>query len=45
MALERVAFLPFGLLMDLYRFDLFSGKIAYNDWNEHWERLRYNPVY
>lgn len=40
MALERIAFLPFGLLIDLYRYDLFSGKIAEDNWNEHWEELR-----
>lgn len=41
MALERIAFLPFGLLMDFYRYDLFSGKIAKSDWNAHWEKLRF----
>lgn len=40
MALERVAFLPFGLLIDLYRYDLFSGKVSDDKWNEHWETLR-----
>lgn len=40
MALERIAFLPFGLLIDLYRYDLFSGKVAKSDWNAHWEMLR-----
>lgn len=41
MALERVAFLPFGLLLDLYRFDLFEGKVPSHKWNSHWEQLRY----
>lgn len=40
MALERVAFLPFGLLIDLYRYDLFSGNVSENNWNKHWEELR-----
>lgn len=40
MALERIAFLPFGLLIDLYRYDLFSGQISENNWNGHWEELR-----
>lgn len=40
MALERVAFLPFGFLIDLYRYDLFSGKVSEEDWNQHWEKLR-----
>lgn len=41
MALERVAFLPFGLLIDLYRYDLFSGKVPETKWNAHWEHLRF----
>lgn len=40
MALERVAFLPFGLLVDLYRYDLFAGNVPEQDWNKHWEQLR-----
>lgn len=40
MALERVAFLPFGLLMDQYRWDIFSGKTPESQWNKHWELLR-----
>lgn len=40
MALQRVAFLPFGLLIDLYRWDLFSGKVPESQWNSHWEELR-----
>lgn len=40
MALERIAFLPFGFLIDLYRYDLFSGKITEDNWNTHWEQLR-----
>lgn len=40
MALERVAFLPFGMLIDLYRWDVFSGKVPEDNWNGHWERLR-----
>lgn len=40
MALERVSFLPFGLLIDLYRWDIFSGKVPESDWNKHWWKLR-----
>lgn len=40
MALDRVAFLPFGLLIDLYRWDVFSGKVPESQWNQHWEHLR-----
>lgn len=40
MALERVAFLPFGLLIDKFRWDLFSGKTPETEWNKHWWDLR-----
>lgn len=40
MALERVAFLPFGLLIDKWRWDVFSGDVAEDKWNEHWWKLR-----
>lgn len=40
MALERVAFLPFGLLIDKYRWDIFSGAVPENQWNQHWWKLR-----
>lgn len=41
MALERVAFLPFGLLIDLYRYGIFNGTTPDNQWNQQWEILRY----
>lgn len=40
MALERVAFLPFGLLIDKWRWDLFSGETPTSQWNQHWWELR-----
>jgi peptidyl-dipeptidase A len=40
MALERVAFLPFGLLIDKWRWDVFSGKVEEKEWNAHWWKLR-----
>jgi peptidyl-dipeptidase A len=40
MALERVAFLPFGLLIDKWRWDLFSGETPETQWNQHWWELR-----
>ncbi|KAF5284087.1 hypothetical protein FQA39_LY17136 [Lamprigera yunnana] len=40
MALERVAFLPFGLLIDKWRWDVFSGKVADTKWNTHWWHYR-----
>lgn len=39
-ALERIAFLPFGLLVDKWRWDVFSGKVHENEWNAHWWALR-----
>jgi len=39
-ALQKVAFLPFGLLIDLWRWDVFSGKTNESQWNTHWWELR-----
>jgi len=39
-ALEKVAFLPFGLVVDKWRWDVFSGKVAPEQYNEHWWALR-----
>jgi peptidyl-dipeptidase A len=39
-ALEGVAFLPFGLLVDEWRWDVFSGKVPPERWNERWWELR-----
>ncbi|KAK5650646.1 hypothetical protein RI129_001675 [Pyrocoelia pectoralis] len=41
MALERVAFLPFGLLIDKWRWDVFSGKVNQSEWNEQWWKYSY----
>jgi peptidyl-dipeptidase A len=40
MALEKVAFLPFGLLIDKWRWDVFSGKVQPTDYNAAWWKLR-----
>ncbi|MDP9033647.1 MAG: M2 family metallopeptidase [Myxococcota bacterium] len=40
MALDKVAFLPFGLLEDKWRWDVFSGKISPVEYNAAWWRLR-----
>ncbi|XP_062535785.1 angiotensin-converting enzyme-like [Armigeres subalbatus] len=47
MALERVAFLPFGYLIDQWRWDVFSGAVNESEWNSHWWSLRekYQKVY
>jgi peptidyl-dipeptidase A len=39
-ALEKVAFLPFGLLIDKWRWDVFSGKTKPGDYNKAWWELR-----
>jgi len=39
-ALERVAFLPFGLMIDQWRWKVFSGEIAPADYNQAWWALR-----
>jgi peptidyl-dipeptidase A len=39
-ALEKIAFLPFGLLVDKWRWDVFSGKVAPADYNKRWWELR-----
>ncbi|HVG60324.1 MAG TPA: M2 family metallopeptidase [Hyalangium sp.] len=39
-ALEKVAFLPFGLLIDQWRWDVFSGKTSPADYNKTWWTLR-----
>ena len=40
MALEKVAFLPFGLLVDQWRWKVFSGEIPPARYNEAWWELR-----
>lgn len=40
MALERVAFLPFGLLIDKWRWEVFSGTVPEEQWNARWWELR-----
>ena len=39
-ALEKVAFLPFGKLIDQWRWDVFSGKTPPERYNEAWWALR-----
>ena len=39
-ALEKIAFLPWGLLVDKWRWDVFSGKVKPADYNKHWWDLR-----
>ncbi len=39
-AMDKVAFLPFGLLVDKWRWGVFSGQIAPADYNKGWTDLR-----
>ncbi len=40
LALEKIAFLPFGLVVDRWRWDVFAGKVAPEQYNQHWWDLR-----
>jgi peptidyl-dipeptidase A len=40
MAIEKIAFLPFGLLIDKWRWDVLSGKTPENQWNKSWWEMR-----
>ena len=40
-ALDGIAFLPFGKLIDQWRFDVFSGKVSPGNYNAHWWKLRH----
>ncbi len=46
MALDKVAFLPFGLVVDQWRWKVFSGEIGPDEYNQGWWdlRLRYQGV-
>lgn len=39
-ALEKVAFLPFGLLVDQWRWKVFSGEVRPENYNRSWWELR-----
>ena len=39
-ALDKIAFLPFGLLVDRWRWKVFSGEIGPNEYNQRWWDLR-----
>ena len=39
-AMDKVAFLPFGLLVDKWRWNVFSGKIGTGDYQKGWDALR-----
>ena len=39
-AMDKVAFLPFGLLIDRYRWQIFSGQVKPADYNKAWTDMR-----
>ena len=39
-ALDKIAFLPFGKLIDQWRWDVFSGKIPPEQYNQSWWAMR-----
>jgi peptidyl-dipeptidase A len=39
-AIDKIAFLPFGLLIDKWRWDVFSGKTPKDQYNKAWWDLR-----
>ena len=39
-AMDKVAFLPFGVLMDKWRWQVFSGEVSPADYNKAWWSLR-----
>ncbi|MCX7545251.1 M2 family metallopeptidase [Marinicella gelatinilytica] len=39
-ALEKVAFVPFGLMIDQWRWQVFNGEISADEYNAGWWRLR-----
>ncbi len=40
MALDKIAFLPFGLMVDKWRWQVFSGELTPETYNEGWWKLR-----
>ncbi len=40
LALSKIAFLPFGLMVDKYRWQVFDGRTSAKDYNKHWWKLR-----
>ncbi|WHI50141.1 M2 family metallopeptidase [Microbulbifer sp. MLAF003] len=39
-ALDKIAFLPFGLLVDKWRWQVFNGEVQPSDYNKAWWKLR-----
>jgi len=43
-ALQKIAFIPFGYLIDQWRWDLFAGDIVKADYNARWWDVRYSSL-
>ena len=43
-ALEKVVFIPFGYVVDLWRWKVFSGETKPDSYNTDWWKLRYISV-
>ncbi len=39
-ALKKIAFLPFGYLIDQWRWKVYSGEVKPSDYNDAWWKLR-----
>lgn len=39
-ALDKIAFLPFGYLMDQWRWKVFDGRVSESEYNKEWWNLR-----
>jgi peptidyl-dipeptidase A len=39
-AMDKIAFLPFGLMIDKWRWEVFSGQVKPSDYNKAWWQLR-----
>lgn len=39
-ALQRLPLIAFSLVVETWRYDVFSGRVAFEDWNTHWWKLR-----
>uniref|UniRef100_A0A1E1WWB8 Angiotensin-converting enzyme n=1 Tax=Tityus obscurus TaxID=1221240 RepID=A0A1E1WWB8_TITOB len=41
MALKKIAFLPFGYILDKWRWEVYSGEIEFEEWNRRWWEMRF----
>ena len=45
MALQKIAFLPFGYLIDQWRWSVFRGETTPDNYNKAWWDLRYSHAH